>query len=80
MSVTAGRRTAEDMALAVRKRPYETGDTVRLAKVGTLRSAGFRVERAPSRENPDHVSVEWPDEWDNTVETKFDSCFEESDG
>lgn len=80
MSVTLGRRSASDMAVLVHRSPDPRIDTVRYARVGRLRSAGFAVVHRPSRRNPDHASVEWPGTWDDGVAERFDACFEGHDG
>lgn len=49
-------------------------DAVRHVKVGTLRSAGFRVEHTPRRGSLDHVSVFYDGEWDDTTEDLLHSC------
>ena len=76
MSVTIGRRSAAEMALFVDRTPDPATDGVRYATAGELRKAGFQVVHTPSRANRDHASVEWDNEWDDTVAEKFNECFE----
>ena len=52
-----------------------SADAVRYATIGALRSAGFSVLYDQSKRIPEHLSVSYPDPWDENVMEKFSNCF-----
>lgn len=78
-SMTAGRRTADEMARLVMRRHSQSHDWVRYTTAAKLRAAGFVVLSKPSPWNADHVSVSLPGgsvPWDDDMLKAFESCFE----
>jgi hypothetical protein len=82
VSLTVGQLTVEQMLpLVSRGRPrMRVGAAVRHTTVGTLRQAGFTVERRPTKKNPDHVGVTSRSHWDDQVAKTFNECFSEERG
>lgn len=77
LSLIAGRLTPEMATELVCRREADEKDVVRHTLVSRLLEAGFVVKRTPiDPTNPDHVSVEYPGDWDDTVCERFDKCFD----
>lgn len=77
-SLLRGKRTVEEAVGEAFKRDARPNDRVRYTRV-CLRRAGFRVIWDDGAQQPNHVSVELPDKWDDHVGEAFKSCFERSD-
>jgi len=76
VSLLGGRLLPDEADRLVAPRSYPNPRAgVRHTTVATLEGAGFRVRRSPSARIPNHVSVEWPETWDDDVAMKFDECF-----
>lgn len=67
----------EAVRLAIDREPVKR-DRVRHTTVGRLREAGFWPCRWPVPGNPLHVLVQFPGEWDDSIATAFEGCFDES--
>lgn len=68
----------EDATLIVARRKARPGDGVRYAAVGDLTREGFHVRRdSVFPANPDHVLVQYSEEWTEDIEVKFERCFGE---
>ncbi|MEV5553010.1 hypothetical protein AB0L44_05090 [Nonomuraea wenchangensis] len=82
LSLLLGKLTPDEAATTVNRRRAGSalpGDGVRHARVGKLRSEGFRVWRSPTRKIPGHVSVMPLDgnrSWTDDDSQRFDGCFE----
>lgn len=76
LSMLAGLLTAAEAARAVAGHWTPEADVVRHTSVGQLRAAGFRVTHSPTKRLGNHVSVEYPSEWDDDVDRRFDACFD----
>lgn len=76
VSVIRGRLSVEEATRLVRRRGARPGDGVRYARVGDLQAARFSVRRDPVPLNPEHCLVDYPDEWNEQVASRFDGCFE----
>lgn len=83
VSIVAGRLSVDDVARKVNRHRTEgahPADGARYTRVSTLRAAGFRVEVAPTRLMPEHMTVTLDGEgdWTDDVSAKFDACFSET--
>lgn len=78
LSAILGRVSPAYARSLVRKKGVPTGDDgVRYARVGALREMGFKVTLTPTTVNTLHVSVSYPNEWDDPVANMFNACFSE---
>lgn len=75
LSVELGRYTVEEFLERCPNFP-KIGATIRHTTVGALCERGFVVYHDPRGMRPEHVSVEFPGDWDDAIEERFDDAWE----
>lgn len=79
LSGTRGRLTPGEAYRVVRgsKGHVNKDDGVCYATAGKLRANGFTVEHTPGLRNPDHVTISYDGDWDESVALLFKTSFSE---